>query len=75
MCAMYASWNASATFWSKSWSKTWIIEPCRSAVRVLCVDCVAYTRTRALAGSGISRRFSSSSSVGGLSASAASWAS
>ena len=69
---MYASWNGSATFWSKSWSKTWIIEPCRSEVRVLWVDCAAYTRTLALAGSGRSRRFSSSSSVGGFSASRAS---
>ena len=38
---MYASWKFSSTFCPKSWSKTWIIEPCRSEVSVLCVDWVA----------------------------------
>ena len=32
------------------------MEPCRSDFRVLWVDWVEYTRTRARAGSGISRR-------------------
>jgi hypothetical protein len=30
VCDMYASWKLSATFWAKSWSYTWIIEPWRS---------------------------------------------
>jgi hypothetical protein len=60
---MYASWKVSSTFWLKSWSVlTWIMEPCRSEVSVLWVDWVEYTRTRARAGSGSSRRFSSTSS-------------
>ena len=49
---MYASWKVASTFWLKSWSQTWIIEPCRSEVSVLWVDWVEYTRTRARAGSG-----------------------
>jgi hypothetical protein len=38
------------------------MEPCRSDVRVLWVDWVEYTLTRARAGSGMSRRFSRVSS-------------
>ena len=34
---MYASWKPSCTFCAKSWSWTWIIEPWRSEVSVLCV--------------------------------------
>ena len=59
---MYASWKLSSTLCAKSWSCTWIIEPWRSEVSVLCVDWVAYTRTRARAGSGSSRRPSRASS-------------
>ena len=59
---MYASWKVSSTFCVKSWSHTWIIDPCRSEVSVLWVDCVEYTRTRARAGSGTSRRSSKTSS-------------
>ncbi len=59
---MYASWKVSSAFWAKSWSQTWIMEPCRSEVSVLWVDWVEYTRTRARAGSGSSRRPSSTSS-------------
>src|SRR5664279_5044516 len=49
VCVMYASWKVSSTFCPKSWSKTWIIEPWRSEVRVLWVDWVAYTRIRVYA--------------------------
>ena len=38
---MYASWNVSSARWLKSWSKMWIIDPCRSEVSVLWVDWVA----------------------------------
>jgi hypothetical protein len=41
VCVMNASWNDSLTFCSKSSSYTWIIDPWRSEVSVLCVDCVA----------------------------------
>src|ERR1700758_1245379 len=49
-----ASLNASRPRASKSWSRTWTIDACRSADSDLWVECVAYTRTRARSGSGSS---------------------
>ena len=60
VCVRKASSKGSATSRLKSWSRTWIIDDCRSADSDLCVECVAYTRTRAFCGSGSSRRFSHS---------------
>src|ERR1700756_4284108 len=51
-----ASPNASRARELKSWSRTWIIDAWRNADNDLCVECVAYTRTRAELGSGSSRR-------------------